>query len=298
MAGSKTELEAFLASEVAKYKDVAVPVRSSFLRRLLVQSLPMKKLHPNPDDVFCSPEVGPNYGIISDYAAEFQRTDGPDVRSSREPLIVERIYPDGYMIVNGHHRWAAARKVGRKRMPVNIVNLTHEMAIRRIIENSKHTKRVTLDLDEVVFRPETDPHVEPPLRWPLNKIYKEPLRLGVPALFHHLNTPGYDIWLYTSRLYTREYIHFYFKKRHALVIGVVTGSADRLKTAGRLREQLEKLAAAKYTSTIHIDSEAVLRFRTGSKDYEDFRLSGAADTWAEEVRQVIDGLEGLTKRPT
>lgn len=298
MAGSKTELEAFLASEVAKYQGAAVPIRSGFFRRLLVWRLPVKKLHPNPDDVFCSPEIGPNNGIISEYVADFQRNGGADIRRAEEPVIVERIYPDGYMIVNGHHRWAAARKVGRRWINVRIVNLTHELDIRQTIQNSRHSKRVTLDLDEVVFRPETDPHVEPPLRWPLNKIYKEPLRLGVPALFHHLNTIGYDIWLYSSRFYTREYIHFYFKKRHALVIGVVTGSADRLKTAGRLREQLEKLAAAKYTSTIHIDSEAVLRFRTGSRDFEDFRLSGAADTWAEEVRQVIDGLEGLTKRPT
>ena len=29
-----------------------------------------------------------------------------------EPLIVEKVHPEGYMLLNGHHRWAAALKTG------------------------------------------------------------------------------------------------------------------------------------------------------------------------------------------
>ena len=25
-----------------------------------------------------------------------------------DPIVVEKVHPDGYMILNGHHRWAAS----------------------------------------------------------------------------------------------------------------------------------------------------------------------------------------------
>ena len=31
-----------------------------------------------------------------------------------EPIIVQRTKPEGYMILNGHHRWAAAVQTGMK----------------------------------------------------------------------------------------------------------------------------------------------------------------------------------------
>ena len=43
-----------------------------------------------------------------------------------EPIPVEKMYPEGYMILNGHHRWAAALRLGQPEIPVKIVNLTHE----------------------------------------------------------------------------------------------------------------------------------------------------------------------------
>ncbi|MBP3241914.1 MAG: ParB N-terminal domain-containing protein [Oribacterium sp.] len=33
-----------------------------------------------------------------------------------DPIIVEKMYPDGYMILNGHHRWAAATRLGLKKV--------------------------------------------------------------------------------------------------------------------------------------------------------------------------------------
>ncbi|MCR4831375.1 MAG: hypothetical protein K5883_07980 [Pseudobutyrivibrio sp.] len=55
------------------------------------------------------------------------------------------------MILNGHHRWAVALRLGYSNIPVKIVNLTHESDIKQILSNSTHDKRVTMDLDEVVF---------------------------------------------------------------------------------------------------------------------------------------------------
>ena len=55
------------------------------------------------------------------------------------------------MLLNGHHRWAAALRLSIKKVPVCIVNGVYEADIKKIIETSTHEKRATLDLDEVVF---------------------------------------------------------------------------------------------------------------------------------------------------
>ena len=55
------------------------------------------------------------------------------------------------MILNGHHRWAAALRTDIKRIPVNIINITHEVDIENMLRLSDHDKRVSLDLDEVIL---------------------------------------------------------------------------------------------------------------------------------------------------
>ncbi|MBQ6891809.1 MAG: ParB N-terminal domain-containing protein, partial [Clostridia bacterium] len=167
MAGSNTAFDEFIASEVKKYKGVYVPVKAGILQRALIRWAPCASLHPNPDDEFCSPKVGPNYQIISEYMYSFRLERQSSKQYCEEPLIVEKIRPDGYMILNGHHRWAAALQLGFRRIPIEIVDLTQEMDIRNILQYSKHDKRVTLDLDEVVFRPEGDNLAEKPLPFPL-----------------------------------------------------------------------------------------------------------------------------------
>ena len=42
------------------------------------------------------------------------------------------------------HRW-------QEKVPVNLVNLTHDADIKEMISNAVHDRRVSLDLDEVIF---------------------------------------------------------------------------------------------------------------------------------------------------
>ena len=53
MAGN-TAFEEFIAEEIKQYKGVYVPVKAGLLRRALIRWAPCDKLHPNPDDEFCS----------------------------------------------------------------------------------------------------------------------------------------------------------------------------------------------------------------------------------------------------
>ncbi|MBR5009253.1 MAG: ParB N-terminal domain-containing protein [Clostridia bacterium] len=289
MAGGNTRFQEFLAQEVKKYKGIYVPVKAGLLKRVLVREVPLKKIHPNPDDEFCAPEVGPNNEIVSRYMQVFADNHLHHMKHyCEDPVLIEKIRPGGYMILNGHHRWAAALRLGYKRIATRTVNLTGEMDVKLMLQNSVHTRRATLDLDEVVFAKDGSVPAEKELPFPFSKLYRERLRLGVPALFRLLNREGWDVWVYTSQYYSPEYIRRLFRKYHVRVTGVVTGAAR--KTENDSAAGLEKLVKDKYQSTLHIDSETVLLTRADGGEFEDLRLPGES-VWSAEVMEIVRRLK-------
>ncbi|MBR3016371.1 MAG: ParB-like nuclease domain-containing protein [Clostridia bacterium] len=298
----KTQFETFLAEEVIKVKGVYYPIKAGFLRRAFIKTAPCEKLHPNPNDEFCFPDIGPNYDIISRYVGDYIQA-GKDLgqlrfldSSASEPLDVERTSPDGYMILNGHHRWGAALKLGMKTIPIRIVDLTQKSDIQKMLNATGFHRRVTLDLDEVVFRPENDPNLEKQLPFPMRRIYKERLRRGIPALFNMLNRHGYDIWIYTANYYSLEYLRHYFKHYRIHVTGIVTGTARKGPEGTDTRNELEKLCNSKYKTTVHIDNKAVIRTFRGVQNFEEFPLSGASETWSRDVMDAFEKMNEEQKK--
>ncbi len=289
MAPSGTQLDEYVADQVKKYGQSLVPVKTPWMVRLLVKSMPVSKLHPNPEDEFCDPNIGPNYGIISKYEKEFRQIGTKRMREQGDPIIIEKVRPDGFMILNGHHRWAAAMRCGIKSLPVQIANLTMETDIRKMLKASQHDKRVSLDLDEVVFCDGTDRPAEKPLPFIYKKIFTERIRKGLPALMHYLSMAGYDIWVYTTKYYSYDYIHAYFKRYSVKVDGVITGTARKRK--GReFRKRTQQLFEAKYKETITIDNDMVLRTFSNTGKYEEHTLKHHSSGWANEVTQIIKGM--------
>ena len=103
--------------------------------------------------------------------------------------------------------------------------------------------RVSFDLDEVLFVSPQTHKTEPALPFPLNRIYKERIRLGIPALFHALRGRGYDIWIYTAGYYSLDYLKYYFRHYRVPVTGIVTGTARKAPAGSGILKELEKLAA-------------------------------------------------------
>ena len=283
-------LDQLLENELRHYRGLCVPVKSGILRRALVRKLSCAKLHPNPNDEFCHPDVGPNYAIISKYERQFVSQKPPDCKpglvykEDEDALTVERIRPDGYMILNGHHRWAAAWHAGIRRLPVRIVNLTHAEDILASLNKSSNTWRVTLDLDEVVFHGRRGDSAEKPLPFPWSLLYKQPVRLGIPALFRFLKRNGYDVWVYTSRYISMEYLERYFKAYRTSVSGIVTGMSHQ---TGEASGNMEKTLRDRYLVTVHIDRNSVLRVNRQTKTFEEYPLSGSAETWSQEIMDIF-----------
>ena len=171
MAG-KTQFEQFIADEIEKNRGLLVPVKASLAERMFVRKAHWKDLHPNPDDEFCFPSIGPNFEIISNYEQMIREGRWASKSVRRDPITVEKVLPKGYMILNGHHRWGAAVKMNYSPLPISIVNLTHETDVERMVARSRHDKRVTLDLDELVFCGDGEA-AEPPLPFPFSRWYTQ-----------------------------------------------------------------------------------------------------------------------------
>ena len=291
MARDNSALMQFVTADIQKYDGIRMPLKASLVEKALVRKLPMDRLHPNPDDEFCMPQIGPNYSIISGYEQQIRNATERGKSPFAEPLMVEKMRPDGYLILNGHHRWAAARNMGLKSVPVNIINPTHEIDIKEMLANSKHDRRVSFDLDEVVFRSGDSPdEVEKGLGFPFNRHYKDRLRIGIPALFLFLTQSGYDIWVYTSKFYSLDYIQRLFKHYHVTVDGVVTCRANRKKIAPGKDSSIAKLVAKKYPTTITVDNDSVLFTHSSTKEFEQFDLSGSATEWSKQVISIMKTL--------
>ncbi len=290
MAGGSTQFEKDVQQAVQKVKGVYFPVRTGMVDRMLTKKVPCKSLYPNPEDEFSMPDIGPNDGVISSYEQQFLENirSGQYYFHGNEPIIVEQLHPDGYMIINGHHRWAAAVKIGQPEIPVHVVNLMHEADVKEILKNSTHEKRAAFDLDEVLLRGEDDPYLEKPLPSPWDKTYKERIRLGVPALFHALEKSGYDIWLYSMGYPSVDAVQDYFRLYHVNVTGVIAAVGTKKAAAGA---ELEKLIQGKYRCTLHIDNDMVLQIRRDTREHREFPLSGAPDTWSREIIEVLEKLD-------
>ncbi len=278
MAGN-TDFEKYLAQRLEEDRGVLVPVKASLFELMFVKKTDCRKLHHNPEDEFCDPNIGPNDEIIGKYT-EMIRINGD---FGGKPLIVQKVNPDGYMILNGHHRWAAALRTGLNPVLISIVNVTQDKDIERMIQNSKNDKRVTLDLDEVAFCKDDSMPAEKPLRFPYNKMYKERIRQGIPALLLFLGRQGYDIWVYTAEYYSIEYLRGYFKQYSVKVDGIVTGTAKKRGES----PQMAKLLANQYVETLHIDNDMILRTWQDSRDFEEYPIEAEPSAWSRRVMEIV-----------
>ena len=280
--------------ETQQLRGLAYPLKTSPLRRLLTRRVSLWKLHPNPDDEFCDPKIGPNDEIMNYYVRQFRKGSGaPDPeRIERgdpfDPLQVQRISTGGYMILNGHHRWGAACETGQRTLKVRVVNLTQEADVQRSLASSSNSRRAVLDLDEVIFRPEgADGYEKYPLL--LRRAPGPQIRLGVPALLQFLNRAGYDIWLYTARYESEDDLRRLFRLFQCPVTGVVTGLGRKAPGGVDMIAKLNEKLSEKYTVALHIDNSSVIR--TGKGGFREVPLSTEGKTWSGAVMDAVKEAE-------
>ncbi|MCR5342134.1 MAG: HAD family hydrolase [Butyrivibrio sp.] len=155
--------------------------------------------------------------------------------------------------------------------------------------------RISFDLDEVLFVwPETH-KTEPPLKFPLNKIYKERLRLGTPELIHRLQELGYEVWVYTSSFRTERYIKNLFKHYGVKFDGIVNGTRHLKEVQRDNKTTLPQKLPSMYRISLHVDDEAIVCSLGRQYGYRTYQLDEEDDEWKEKIIARADEIRHLNE---
>ena len=289
---AKTQLAEYVSNDIEKQKGISIPVHAGLLERLLVRKTACSNLHPNAEDEFSMDSVGPSYRIIGEYETKFREALRFERRVFDEPLMVEKLHPRGYLLLNGHHRWAAAMRCNIKKVPIKIVNCATESEIRTILEKSQHDKRVAIDLDEVIFRNPDCKYLEKKaFLFPMSLRFKQRVRLGIPALFYYLVKHGYDIWVYAADFYSIDDIQKFFRAYSVHVDGIITGVVKREQNNSESEKRMKELINNKYQMTLHIDNDSVIETHNSTKEFSDYEINASEEEWSKKAIAIIEEIE-------
>ena len=143
--------------------------------------------------------------------------------------------------------------------------------------------RISFDLDEVLFvAPETH-KTEPPLWFPLNKIYPERLRLGTPDLINRLQALDFEVWVYTSSFRSESYIRRLFRHYGVRFNGIVNGTRHLKEVQRDQKIILPQKMPNRYRISLHVDDEMVICSLESQYGFRTYHLDEQDDEWEEKI---------------
>lgn len=153
--------------------------------------------------------------------------------------------------------------------------------------NTFNKMRVSFDLDEVLF---VSPHThktEPKLVFPLDKIFRERLRLGTVALISKLQEEGFEVWVYTSSFRSRRYIKWLFALYRVRFDGIINGERHLEEVQGKRREILPNKLPNRYRISLHIDDEDIVVTHGKAYGFNVYQINAQDDDWEEKIMNRV-----------
>ena len=289
MISSQQELVEYVQEQINKYDGVAHALKASLPERMFRKTMNVKYMHPNPVDEFTHKDVGPSFRILNEYREQLRQAKREGGRIFDEKIIVEKMAPDGYLILNGHHRWAAATLERQKKVRVSVVNVTHGDDVHRMLNKSTRSKRVAMDLDTVIFASEDCKFIERAGNKFLSHFYSEKIMLGRAGLIERLHAMDYDVWVYTRGYHSTEYIEKLFGCYNVTIDGIINGVGKNNdpEKAAEMRERIEQ----KYTLSLHIENERVSFIDKSTREFISREVIVDTKDWSKKMLAIISEIE-------
>lgn len=163
--------------------------------------------------------------------------------------------------------------------------------------NAEQSKmRISFDLDEVLFVSPKTHKTEPELRFPLNRIYKERLRLGTPSLINKLQSMGYEVWVYTSSFRSERYIKTLFWLYGVRFDGIVNGTRHLKEVQRDHKTILPQKLPNHYRISLHVDDESVICTLGPQYGFRTYQLEAQDDDWKEKIIARAEEIRNLGVR--
>ncbi len=155
--------------------------------------------------------------------------------------------------------------------------------------------RVSFDLDEVLFVSPQTHRTEPPLPFPLGRVFRERLRLGTPDLVNKLQKMGYEVWIYTSSFRSDRYIRLLFRLHGVRFDGIVNAARHLKEVQKGNRTALPQKMPSKYRISLHVDDEEAICSAAGQFGFRAYRLEAQDDDWKEKIISYAEQIRRIEK---
>ena len=150
-------------------------------------------------------------------------------------------------------------------------------------DNDREKMRVSFDLDEVLFVSPATHKTEPALPFPLNRIFRERLRLGTPELIKSLQSLDYEVWVYTSSFRSIRYIKLLFRAYGVKFDGIINAQRHLKEVQAGKKQILPQKVPSRYRISLHVDDESVICSLGRQYGFEAYQLDAQDDDWKEKV---------------
>lgn len=153
--------------------------------------------------------------------------------------------------------------------------------------------RISFDLDDTLFVDPKKFDTEKPPKFPMNKIYKERLRLGTVDLLNTLSKKGTEIWIYTTSFRSERYIRGLFRCYGITLDGVVNGERHAAEVQRGKREPQPSKYPSKYKIDLHIDDDISVKQNGDTYGFRVTIIGENDPEWTDKIIEQIKLIGGL-----
>ena len=143
--------------------------------------------------------------------------------------------------------------------------------------------RISFDLDDVLFVSPDRYETEPPLRFPLNHLFKERVRKGTVELINELQRQGFEVWVYPSSFRSERYIRSLFRAYGIQFDQIVNGYRHEKELQRGRKEILPQKMPNFYHISLHIDDEKSVEKNGLTYGFRTLRVYEPDSHWVERV---------------
>ncbi len=146
---------------------------------------------------------------------------------------------------------------------------------------------VSFDLDETLFVNPEKIQTEKPLKFPLNKIYRDRLRKGTVELLQWINGNDIKLWIYTTSFRSERYIKSIFRHYGIKINYIINGKRHAEEVQGSKKEIMPSKYPAKYHIDLHVDDEISMYQNGIAHGFRVYLLKENDTEWTDKLKAEI-----------
>ena len=154
--------------------------------------------------------------------------------------------------------------------------------------------RISFDLDDTLFVAEEDGFsLEPPLKFPWNRLFQERLRKWTLDLMRRLREADCEIWVYTTSFRSPFYIRSLFQHYGIRLDDIVNGARHEKEVQAEHKEPMPSKYPAHYRIDLHVDDDRSVYENGQYYGFRVFLIGAPDDEWVGKIMQQVRKIKAV-----